>query len=82
VLFMSLMSALLGWASLAVLDRLTARGTSIWMVLAVIVLTLSFFPLAGITATGGAKVALGLMHVAVAAVLIPVFWLTRTRPVR
>ncbi|MDG6109144.1 hypothetical protein Daura_21210 [Dactylosporangium aurantiacum] len=71
--------ALLGWAALAVLERLTRHGTLIWSVLAAVVLLLSFAPVAGVEATAGTKVTLAVMHLAVGAVLLPTFWLTAAR---
>ncbi|MDG4797722.1 DUF6069 family protein [Micromonospora sp. WMMD1082] len=71
VILFSLGSALLGWAALAVLERFAGRrATLIWIVLAVAVALLSFLPLFQVDATGGAKFALGAMHVAVPAALI------------
>ncbi|MGS2615778.1 DUF6069 family protein [Micromonospora sp. LZ34] len=70
IITVSLGSALLGWAALAVLERLTRRGTAIWTVLAVVVALLSLLPVIATDATGGAKVALGAMHLAVPAALI------------
>ncbi len=75
-LFISLASALLGWALLAVLERVTAHAVRIWTAVAVVFLALSFVPLIGVEATGGSKVVLALAHLAVGAVLIPVFWRT------
>lgn len=72
-------AGLLGWAALAVAERLTRHGTLIWTVLATVLLLLSFAPVAGVEATGGTKAVLAVMHVAVGAVLLPVFWLTRRR---
>ena len=71
VIGFALPSALLGWAALAVLERYTGRARTVWTALAVTVLLLSFLPLFMVGATGGAKTVLALMHVAVAAVLIP-----------
>jgi hypothetical protein len=73
VVFASLMSSLLGWAALALLERFTARGTLVWTVLAVVALVVSMLPVLTVDATDGAKVTLALLHVAVAAVLVPVF---------
>lgn len=74
VVTFSLGSALLGWAALAVLERVAGRRASIiWIVLAAVVALLSLFPVFATEATAGAKVALGAMHLAVAAVLIALF---------
>ena len=79
VVMFSLFFSLLGWALLALLERVTAHARPIWTVVALVVLAVSFFfPLFTIEASGGTKVALALTHVAVAAVLIPVFWATST----
>lgn len=63
--------ALLGWGALAVLERYIRRARTIWTVIAVAVLMLSFVPILGVEATSGTKSVLSLMHLAVAAVLIP-----------
>ncbi|MCZ7423116.1 MULTISPECIES: DUF6069 family protein [unclassified Micromonospora] len=71
VVVVSLGSALLGWAALAVLERFAGRrATTIWFGLVVVVTLLSFVPLFQVDATGGAKIALGLMHLAVPAALV------------
>ncbi|WP_106396844.1 DUF6069 family protein [Actinocorallia populi] len=75
-LVFSLASALLGWALLAVLERATSHAARIWTAVAVAVLAVSFLPLTGVEATGGTKAVLALAHLAVGAVLIPVFWRT------
>ncbi|MGW3608068.1 DUF6069 family protein [Micromonospora sp. NPDC005161] len=63
--------SLLAWGVRALLERLTRRAAVVWTVLAVIVLLASLLPPLGVEATGAAKAILMLMHVAVAAVLIP-----------
>ncbi len=65
-------ASLLGWGLLAILERRTPRAQTIWTAIAVIVLVASLsLPLyAGIS--GSTKVALAVMHLAAAAVLIPV----------
>lgn len=75
----SLIGSLLGWGFLALLERRTARARRIWTVLAIAVLLVSLsLPLsAGVTAT--TKAALALMHMAVAAVLIPTLRRSATR---
>jgi len=79
VVTVALGAGLLGWATLALLERLTRHGTLIWTVIAAIVLLLSFGPIAGVEATGGTKAVLTVMHAAVAMVLLPMFWQTRNR---
>jgi len=68
---MALASSLLGWAALAILERITARAVVIWTIAAFGVLAVSFLPFAGVETSGGSKVVLALTHLAVAAVLIP-----------
>ncbi|MFJ8832033.1 DUF6069 family protein [Micromonospora aurantiaca] len=70
---LTLAVCLLGWGARTLLDRLTRRAPIIWAVLAVLVLLASFLPLLAVEAAGAAKAILALMHVAVAAVQIPVF---------
>lgn len=72
----ALAPSLLGWAALAVLERVTPLAARIWTAAAVILLAISFLPIMGVEATGGTKAVLALTHVAVGAVLIPVFWRT------
>ncbi|MER5705446.1 DUF6069 family protein [Micromonospora sp. NPDC002296] len=71
VIAFALVSALLGWALLALLERFTGRAALIWTVVAVVVTLVSFVPVFAADASTGAKVALGVMHLAVAGVLIP-----------
>ncbi|MBM0231052.1 hypothetical protein JNW91_03670 [Micromonospora sp. STR1_7] len=64
-------ASLLGWASLALLERFAARfARPVWISLAVVVTLLSFLPLLGTEATAGAKLTLGATHLAVAVALI------------
>jgi len=71
VVLSSLVGSLAGWGLLAILERRFARARAIWTGIAIAVLLASFsLPLsAGTTTT--TKVALAMMHLAVAAVLIP-----------
>ena len=63
-------AGLLGWALLAVLTRTTRRPATIWRVAAVVVLLLSLGgPLS--TGAGAPAAVLVALHVAVAAVLVP-----------
>jgi hypothetical protein len=66
-------SGLLGWATLAGLERLTRRALGIWTGLAVGVTLLSIVPIFLEQATTGTRIALTVLHVAVAAALIPAF---------
>ncbi|MEO3771070.1 DUF6069 family protein [Micromonospora sp. B9E7] len=71
IVMVALGAALLGWATLALLERFAPRvARPIWISLAVVVTLLSFAPLLTVDATGGAKLALGATHVAVAVALI------------
>lgn len=70
---LTLALSLLGWGTRALLNRLTRRAPAVWTVIAVLVLLVSFLPLLAVEATGGTKAVLALMHLAVGAVLIPVF---------
>lgn len=72
VLGAALAASLCGWGLLAMLERRTERARAIWTTVAVIVLlaSLSLPAMAGVTVA--ASLTLASMHVAVAAVLIPV----------
>ncbi|MGB2570100.1 DUF6069 family protein [Micromonospora citrea] len=71
VLIFALGSALVGWLGLVVLERLTRRRAAvIWTTLAVALTLLSFVPVLATEASTGAKVALSVIHLAVAAPLI------------
>ncbi|WP_431889616.1 DUF6069 family protein [Nocardiopsis alba] len=67
--------ALLGWAALAVAERLlgAARGRLVWTVVAVLFTLLSFVPSLSVGATVATEVVLVLSHVVVAAIVVPVF---------
>lgn len=80
VLVASLLASLLGWGLLTLLEKRTPRARGIWTVVAVVVLALSLGGPLGAGVTGAAKVTLALLHVAVAAVLVPA--LRRTSPTR
>ncbi|GAA0897396.1 DUF6069 family protein [Virgisporangium aurantiacum] len=69
---MALVAALLGWGTRALLGRFTRHAARIWTVVAGVVLLVSFLPILAVGATGGTKAVLALMHLAVAACLVPV----------
>jgi hypothetical protein len=62
-------AALVGWAALAILERLTRRARTIWTVgaLVVLVATMPWSP----DFTGAARAVLVVLHLVVAGVLIP-----------
>ncbi|MEU8156157.1 DUF6069 family protein [Micromonospora sp. NPDC048986] len=71
IVMIALGAALLGWAALALLERFASRvARPVWISLAIVVTVLSFVPVLSVEATGGAKLALGATHVAVAVALI------------
>ena len=70
---MALVVALLGWGTRALLGRFTRHAARVWTAVAGVVLVVSFLPILAVEATGGTKAVLALMHLAVAACLIPVF---------
>jgi hypothetical protein len=80
----SLVVALAGWALLALLERFTARPRAIWTAVAVLFALLSLAgPLSVLASTTTANaLALALMHLAVAAVLIPMLAGTAPAPAR
>lgn len=79
IIIFSVGSALAGWALLAALERFAPkRAKLIWTIVASLVLALSMVPLLGVSA--GAAVTLGLMHLAVGAVIIVVMRRTSAQP--
>jgi len=68
----TLFFCLLGWASLALLERFTRGAKAIWSALAILVLLLSFVPIISVSASAGTTTALSLIHCSIAAVLIPI----------
>nr|WP_281173489.1 DUF6069 family protein [Actinomadura rifamycini] len=72
VAVVALLASLAGWGLLAVLERFgVRRARAVWVGVAGAVLVVSFLPFAGEGMDGGTRVSLGLMHLVVAAVLIP-----------
>ncbi|MEU3486602.1 DUF6069 family protein [Streptomyces massasporeus] len=72
VAVVALFASLCGWGLLAALERCGARrARAIWTAVAGTVLAMSFLPLLGDGMDGGTRTSLALMHLAVAAVLIP-----------
>jgi Family of unknown function (DUF6069) len=75
----ALIGGLLGWSSLAIGERLTARGRRLWIGTALVALLLSLAaPLSGHGVSAGNRVALILLHLVVAGVVIPMLY--RTSP--
>ncbi|MGC0374773.1 DUF6069 family protein [Streptomyces sp. SAI-229] len=72
VAVVALLASLSGWGLLAVLERSgVRRARAVWTGIAGAVLAVSFLPLTGDGMDGGTRAALALMHLAVAAVLVP-----------
>ncbi len=67
----TLVVGLLGWATLALLQRLTRVGTALWVGLAVLVTAASMVPVGLVVASGVTKVALVAIHLVVATALVP-----------
>jgi len=64
---------LVGWGVLALLERLTRYATTIWTVLAAVVVVASMIPIVLVEATTATRIALAAVHLAVGAVLVPAF---------
>jgi hypothetical protein len=72
--------SLVAWAALAVLERLTAHARRAWLFLAPLVLVASLSsPLGGTDVSTADRAVLVVMHIGVAAVLIPAFYRTSPR---
>ncbi|WBB59645.1 DUF6069 family protein [Streptomyces sp. WMMC500] len=72
VVLIALLASLAAWGLLAALERCGVRRVrAVWTGAAVTVLALSALPLTGDGMTAGTRTALALMHLTVAAVLIP-----------
>ncbi|MGI8875559.1 MAG: DUF6069 family protein [Egibacteraceae bacterium] len=81
IVLASAVASLAGWGLLAALERLTVRARTAWTATAVVVALVSLGgPLSGAGITAANKVVLALLHIVVAAVLIPL--LSRTSPQR
>ncbi len=79
VIVAALVGSLLAWAVVALLERLLENPRRVWSIVAPLALLISFGgPLSGHGISGDNRLALALMHVAVAAVVIPLYW--RTAP--
>jgi Family of unknown function (DUF6069) len=72
-------AAVLGWALLGLLERKSARATRLWLWVAFIALLVSLAgPLSGHGVSAGNRLALVCMHLAAAAVIIPLLYRTAT----
>jgi Family of unknown function (DUF6069) len=67
----SLIASLLGWLLLALLERHTPRAPALWTGIALVVLAVSVAPPLAAATTTSAAVGLVVMHLAVAATVIP-----------
>ncbi|MFI0371660.1 DUF6069 family protein [Actinomadura sp. 1N219] len=79
VALFSTVSALLGWGTMAVLERFTRHARTIWGVLAGAVLALSFVPIFLEQATASTRAVLVVLHIAVAVALLPLLRRRATR---
>ncbi|MDG4807588.1 DUF6069 family protein [Micromonospora sp. WMMD1120] len=81
VVVVALAAALAGWVLLALLERVLPRSARlVWTITALVVLLVSFAPLAASGMDVATRVILGALHVAVATVLIAVMTRTAARP--
>lgn len=71
VVLVTVLAGLAAWGLLALLERVSRRGTTIWTWTAAAVLLLSLLGPIGSAEGGGATVALLAMHLVTGAVLIP-----------
>jgi len=72
--------SLLGWGLLALLERYTPRARALWTGAAIVALLVSLLLPLTFGTTVPTRLALALMHVAVASVLIPTLRRTSRRP--
>jgi len=68
-----LAAAVAGWVLLVVLELFTVRARTVWTVLALTAAAISTLPAFGYEADTETKLSLTFMHVAAAAVIIPLF---------
>jgi hypothetical protein len=81
VVMVSSFLSLAGWGLLALLERLTARARTLWVVIAVVALVLSLgTPLSGTGVSVANRVVLVLMHLVVGGVLISSLYRTTPSP--
>ncbi len=71
VIVSSLVGGLLGWGLLEILERLSARPRRVFLVVCVVGLVLSFLSPIASGSTTATKLGLSLLHVLVAAVVVP-----------
>ena len=80
VFFVAAFGSLVGWGLLALLEKFTAKAHTIWRVVAAVAFVLSLGgPMSGTGITGGNRLELALLHLTVAAVLIPLLPGSRSR---
>jgi len=77
VVLVTVLAGLAAWGLLALLERFTRRGTTIWSWTAAAVLLVSLLGPIGSAEGGGATAALLTMHVVTGAVLIPIMAVRR-----
>ncbi|NES39845.1 hypothetical protein G3554_27555 [Micromonospora sp. PPF5-17] len=71
VVVLALIAAAAGWGLLALLERFTRAARAVWLVAALSLILVSFLPLTGSGTAPATREVLGLMHVAVAAAVVP-----------
>ncbi|MCX4547600.1 DUF6069 family protein [Streptomyces sp. NBC_01267] len=71
VIFATLVSGLLAWALIALLERRPSGGRKAWVIIAVVVFLLSLVAGPGSGVTTSAKIALACLHTVAALVLVP-----------
>lgn len=77
VVAVSLVAGLFAWAALAATERFSRRGRRVWLTIVAAGLLASLAgPLSGTGVQGGDRVALLLLHLTVAAVVVPLLYRT------
>jgi hypothetical protein len=71
VAFLTLLGGLAAWALLAILERVTPSGRTVWIAAAVVALLISLAGPLGGAVTAQAAIGLASMHLVAAAILIP-----------
>jgi hypothetical protein len=79
VALVAVVISLVGWVVLAVLERVTRHARVIWTTGALVLLALSFLPVAGSQGSAATKAFLALINIATAVVVVPVMRRTTLR---
>lgn len=73
ILFSMITYGIIAWIVLMLIERFSSRAKSVWLIVSLVALALTMFPIFGGSDNSATTITLIIMHLVAAAVIIPIF---------